>query len=81
MCGRVGHAPATAGRTQPPPLARKRDQSVVATGIAVNPQEPFGQNPAGEIGTQLPLDEVGGGGAPLAGAREKAFEIFSNDVV
>ena len=48
--GRVCHAPATAGWTQPPPFTRKRDKSIVAAGIAVNAQKTFGENPAGQVG-------------------------------
>jgi hypothetical protein len=53
----------------------------VATGIAVNAQKSFGENPAGQVGAQLAFDKSGDGGTLIARVGEKALEIFPNDLV
>ena len=53
----------------------------MTTGIAVNAQESFGENFAGQVSAQFALDEVCDGGALFTGAREKTFEILSDDLV
>ena len=44
--GGVGHPPPRAGRTEAPPAARKRDEPVGATPIAVNLKKAVSQDPA-----------------------------------
>ena len=44
-------------------------------------QETFGENSAGQVGAQLALDKVSDGCALFTGAREKTFEILSDDFV
>jgi hypothetical protein len=53
----------------------------VATGIAVNTQEPFGENPAGQVGAQLALEKAGDGGSLITSVGEKGFEILSDHFV
>jgi hypothetical protein len=53
----------------------------VTASIAVNTQESFGENPAGQVSTQLALDEACDGSALITGASEKTFEILSDDLV
>ncbi len=53
----------------------------MTTGIAVNTQESFGENPAGQVSAQLALDEVCDRGALFTGTREKTLEILSDDLV
>jgi hypothetical protein len=44
--GGVGHPPPRAGRTEAPPAARKRDEPVGATPVAVNPKKAVSQDSA-----------------------------------
>ena len=78
---RIGHAAATARGTEPPILARKRQQAVAAAGIAVEPKETTGEDTTREIGAQLALDEAGHGMLALAGAREEGLEVLPDDLV
>ena len=53
----------------------------MTTGIAPNAQESFSENPAGQVGAQLALDEAGDGCALITGTGQKTFEILSDDFV
>ncbi len=53
----------------------------MAAGIAVDTQESFGENSAGQVGAQLALDEAGDGRAPFTGTREKTLEVLSDDLM
>ncbi len=53
----------------------------MAAAIAVNAQEPCGENPAGQVGTQLAFDKTSDGCTLLTGTREKTLEILPDDLV
>ena len=59
--GRLGHAPGAAGGADPAALAREGDQEVMPAVRAAHPGEAVGQNAAGQVLAELPLD-VGGNG-------------------
>jgi len=81
VCGGVRHASSSAGGTQAPSFTREGEQAVVAAGIAVQAQEPVGQDAAVEIGAQFALHETSDRRALLACAREEALEVLSHDFV
>jgi hypothetical protein len=57
MSGSVRHAPTAARGTEPTPFARKGDEPIVATGVAVYAQKAVSEHAALEIGAHLTLDE------------------------
>ena len=59
--GRLGHAPGAARGTDPAALAGEGDQKVMPAARAARPGEAVGQNAAGQVLAELPLD-VGGDG-------------------
>ena len=61
MRGGLGHAPGAAGGADPAALAREGDQEVMPAVRAAHPGEAVGQNAAGQVLAELPLD-VGGNG-------------------
>jgi hypothetical protein len=79
-CG-IGHAPPTAGGAEASALAGERDEAVAATGVAVEAKEAVGEDPAGKVATQLPLDEAGHRMIALAGACEKRLEVLADALV
>ena len=81
VCGGVGHAPAFAGRTETTPLARERDEAIVAAGVAVKPQEAVSQDSAPEVRAQLLLDESGRRAIAFACARQEGLELLTDDRV
>jgi hypothetical protein len=79
--GGVGHAPAAAGGTEATPLAREGDEAIVAAGVAVEPKETVGKDPAPEVRAQLLLDEAGRRAIAFACARQEGLELFPDDRV
>jgi hypothetical protein len=77
-CG-VRDAPTSARGTEAAAFARKSDQAVVATRIAVEAQEAMRKLAAAEEGAKLLLDEARGRLLFVRGAREEAFELLPND--
>ena len=77
MCRRRDHAPGVARWTHAAPLARERDQEVVAALPAAGAGEAMGEDAAFQITAELTLD-VGGYWVtiPLAGQREPRLEVF-----
>jgi hypothetical protein len=71
--GGVGHSPSAAGRTKAAPLAGEGHQPIVATAVAVYPQETVGQDAARELRAHRAFDEVGDGRSSRAraGGRER----------
>jgi hypothetical protein len=55
-------------------------QKTFPAGVA-NAQESFGQDSAGQICSQLPIDKASDGGTFFTGNREKTFETLSDDLV
>ena len=53
----------------------------MATGIAVNAQEPMSKHAALEVSAQLPFDEAGNRLAPLASVREERREFFGDHLI
>jgi hypothetical protein len=81
--GEIGHAPPTARRAKPPPLARERNQDLVLAFVAPETGEATGEDTARQVLAQLAFDE---GGQPLAGAAEpplleEALEVLEQDVM
>ena len=60
---RLRHAPGTARRAEPAPLAAEGDQLVVAAITAAQAQEAVGQDAAFQEGVELVLDELRQAGA------------------
>ena len=77
----VGHAPSTAGGTEPATLARERYQAVLPAIVAVRAQESEGQHAAAQVGTELLLDEAGDGLAALASVGQEGLELPLDDAV
>jgi hypothetical protein len=75
----VGHAPAAARWTEPPPLARKRDQDLVPAAVAAESGEAARHGAAGEKLPKLPLDEGGQALAAVACPRllEEGLELLA----
>ena len=81
MGGCVRH-PASATRwTEAAPFAGKGYQAVVATGIAMHPQEAVGEYATSEIGTNFALHEARDRRVLLASASQEGLDVFSDDVV
>ncbi len=80
--GRVCHPPARAARADAAAAARKGDQQVVATGVAVCPREAPAEVAAAEVGTQLLLD-VAGQAAFIVRARvgEERLQVATDKIV
>jgi hypothetical protein len=78
---RVCHAPSRARRARAAPFAGKGQQAVVATTVAVQPQEPMSEYAALEVGAKLSFDERRDGRSLLTRVREERFELFANHFV
>ncbi len=74
--GGVGHATATAGRTEPASLATEADHPVLAAVIAVHSNEAVGQNATFEKTAQFAFDETRHGPALILPAREEGLKLF-----
>ena len=53
----------------------------MAAGVAVDAQEAVGEDAAGEIGAQLPLDEAGHWPALAPGPPEEGLQLLAHDLV
>ncbi len=56
---RVRHASSATGRTEPPALARERDQAIVSAILTMQAEKAMSQDAAAEESAQLLLDEAG----------------------
>ena len=77
--GNLRHAPATAGRAEPAPLARERDQVVQRATWAAHAPEAVREVAARDRGTQLALDVGRQGPASVCvdEAREEGLEVLA----
>ena len=81
MGGSIGHPPAAARRAEATALARIRDQPVLATGIAVHPEESIGEDAAVEERPQFPLHEPGHTSVPSALRFEEGLDVSGDNAV
>ena len=81
MSSRIGHAPASTGRTPNPPFTGKSNKPVVPAELATKAEKASGQNSAVKKGTELFLDEFRDWALTLLLSGEESFKLFRNDAV
>ena len=62
-------------------IAGEGHETFATAGVAAYPHEAVDEDPAAEVGAELPLDEARDGAIPLAGACEEGLELRTHDVV
>jgi hypothetical protein len=79
--GGVGHSAPSTGGAEATPLARERDEAIVAAGVAVEPQKTVSKDSTAEVRAQLLLDEAGRRAIAFARSCQEGLEVFTNDRV
>jgi len=79
--GGVGHSAPSTGGAEATPLARKRDEAIVAAGVAVEPQKTVSEDSTVEVCAHLLLDEAGRRVIAFARSCQEGPELFTNDCV
>jgi len=77
----IGHPPARARRTESAAFTRKRDEPIIAAGLAAHAEKAPAEKAAVEEGLELALDEAGDHPTLFLGAGEKGFEVLLYDAV
>ncbi len=77
----IGHAPATARRTESPPFTRKRQEPVEATSVAVQAKKTEFESATLEICTQLALDEARDAAVRGVGSDQERLQRCRHDLV
>ena len=79
--GRVGHAPAAAGRAEAAALAGEGDDAVEAAVVAVHAHEAVGEDAAAEEAAELALDEARHRALARLRAGQEGLELALDDAV